>query len=279
MTMLVSNTKRLFLIAALVLCGQVLLAADKTDKDKIDGITQRYDQTLSNIDSLKKLQVIVADSLKGQLYTQIAEQYLKYDTISNDRIKLEYQEAALRNTYIALHYYSRYADTAGLVTSFNNLAKVYHAEKKYAQAKWFILQSNTMSRAINDNNGVIASLLILSSIKADIKDYTLAMRDLNEALALSAKNPQLESQVQLSYAMLYNAMKNPAKAEIAMNRHLAIEDSIKKTEELAMLAKQKSIDSAEQAKKKEDLTNSNKLYAPISLKRPDSLQYLSLSSF
>jgi hypothetical protein len=273
--MLVLNTKRVILIAALVLSGQMLFAADKTDSVK-----QATDVTLNNVDSLKKLQPVVADSLKGRLYTAIADQYLKYDNITNERIKLEYQEAALRNTYLALHFYSRYADTLGLVTSFNVLAKVYHAQKKYPQAKWFILQSNTMSRAINDNNGIINSLITLASIKSDIKDYTLAMRDLNEALSLSSKtSPQLESQVELAYAMLYNDMRNPAKAEISMKRHLAIDDSIKKTEELALLAKQKSIDSADQAKKKEYLTSSNNPYTTSSSRKADTLQYLSLSLF
>ena len=52
-----------------------------------------------------------------------------------------------------------------------------------------------LSRAKNDNPNIIASLLELASIKTDIKDYTLAMRDLNEALSISSKNhyPKLES--------------------------------------------------------------------------------------
>jgi tetratricopeptide (TPR) repeat protein len=276
MNMLASFTKRIILVVALILSGQLLFAADKTD-----GQSQKQDQTLSRVDSLKKLQPVVADSLKGQLYTQIAKQYLKYDTISSYRMKLEYQEAALRNTYLALHYYSRYNDTTGLVTCFNDLATVYRSQKKYTQAKWFILQSNTLSRAKNDEQNTVASLLTLATIKSDIKDYALAMRDLNEALSISSKNHfvQLESQVQLHYALLYNVMKNPAKADIAMKRHDAIDDSIKKAEEAALLAKQKIDDQIEAAKKNDYLTSSKKPYAFSSSKKPDTLQFFSLSSF
>ena len=274
--MLVLFTKRFILITALILSAQLLFAADKTD-----GQGQKPDQTLSRVDSLRKLEPVVADSLKGQLYTQIADQYLKYDGIADARIKLEYQEAALRNTYLALHFYSRYADTTGLVTCFNNLATVYRAEKKYSQAKWFILQSNTLYRAKNDEQNTIASLLTLAAIKSDIKDYTLAMRDLNEALVISSKNhyTQLESQVELSYALLYNAMHNPAKADLSMKRHLAIDDSIKKAEEATLIANQKADDAIEAAKKNEYLTSSKKPYAFSSSKKPDTLSYLYLSSF
>ncbi len=53
------------------------------------------------------------------------------------------------------------------------------------------------------------SLIKLAAIKMDIKDYSLAMGDLNEALKLSVDNhdPRTESKVQLNYALLYNRMK------------------------------------------------------------------------
>jgi len=138
-----------------------------------------------------------------------------------------------------------------------------------------------MSRARNDEQNTITSLLTLAAIKCDINDYTLAMRDLNEALVISSKNhyTQLESQVELSYALLYNAMGNPAKADLSMKRHLAIDDSIKKAEETALVAKQKIEDSIEAAKKNEYMTSSKKPYAFSSSKKPDTLSYLYLSSF
>jgi tetratricopeptide (TPR) repeat protein len=277
MNMSICYTKRFILFICFILCSHLLFAAGKTDSLK-----QRIDISLNNIDSLKKqLRLTTIDSLKGPIYSRIASQYLNYDTITNKKTKLEYQEAALSNTYLALHFYSRYNDTVGLRLCFDNLAKVYHAQKKYAQAKWFILQSNTLSRTINDNQNIIISLLELASIKSDIKDYSLAMRDLNEALTLSSKKhyPQLESQVQVSYAMLYSDMKNLAKAAVAMKRHVAIDDSIKKAEEAVLLAKQRAEDSLEAAKKKAYLISSKKPYAFSSSKKPDSLQYLLLSSF
>ena len=153
------------------------------------------------------------------------------------------------------------------------LAKVYHDQHKYTQAKWFILQSNTLSRAKNDNPNIIASLIELSSIKSDIKDYNLAIRDLNEALAISSKNhyPKQESQVQLHYAMLYNVMKNYTKATIALKRHNAIDDSIKKDEEARMMAKVNMKDSLQLMKKKLYTISNKRSYKINSSKRIASL--------
>lgn len=275
---LIPFTRKLFLPILLVCSCHVLFASDKNT----DSLKNKISISAGKIDSLKKqVQITTNDSLKGPIYTEIAHQYLKYDTISNKKTRTAYQESVLSNTMSAIHYYSRYNDTTGLRTSFDDLAHVYHAQHKYTQAKWFILQSNSLSRDKNDNPNIIASLIELASIKTDIKDYSLAMRDLKEALVLSSKKhyPQQESEVELGYAMLYRGMKNYAKANTALKRHRAIDDSIKKAEEAALMAKIKAADSVQQAKKKVYMTSSKRLYVFNSSKKPDSLQFFYLSSF
>ena len=193
----------------------------------------------SDLDSLKqKLQLITNDSLKAPVYTEIAGLYLKYDTISNRRRKIYYQTEALNYTMMALHLYSRYSDSTGLRISFDNLAKVYSSQRKFSQAKWFILQSNNISRIKNDVPNIIASLVKLSTVKMEIRDYKLAMRDLNEALSLSIANkiPQMEAAVQKNFGFLYNRMDNPAKGAIALKRADTILDSIKAQEAATMAA-------------------------------------------
>jgi tetratricopeptide (TPR) repeat protein len=222
----------------------------------------------ADADTLKQQLLVTSDSLKAPLYTKIAAEYLNYDTISNKKEKLSYQDLAIENTLSAIHYYSKYDDTTGLRLSFDNLAMVYHAQKKYSQAKWFILQSNTLSRAKNDVPNIISSLLVLASIKSDIKDYSLAMRDLNEALQLSSANHfvRTESGVQQSYALLYTHMKNYTKAAIALRRHNFIDDSIRRSEEAQLMAKLNTADSL-QHKKKVYLTSNRRNYRSNSSKR------------
>lgn len=274
MHMPVSFTRKSVTFLALLFCSLSVFAADKTDSLK-----QKINLSTNNIDSLKHELAYSNDSLKAQIYTRIAVQYMKYDTISNKKTRNEYQEAALKNTMSALHCFSRLSDSTGLRICFDHLATVYHAQKKYAQAKWFILQSNSISRIKNDVPNIITSLVELAGVKSDIKDYSLAMRDLKEALQLSMLNrfAQQESQVQLGYAMLYTRMNKPAKSTKALQRHMAIDDSIKKAEEKALIAKIKTADSIEEAKKKAYIIGSKALCGLGSSNNQDSSQSLSPS--
>jgi tetratricopeptide (TPR) repeat protein len=218
-----------------------------------------------NPDSLKQQLTVTSDSLKAPLYTQIAATYLSYDTVNNKYKKLIYQNNAISYTLQAIHYYSRYNDTTGLRVSFDNLARVYRSQSKFSQAKWFILQSNTLSRAKNDVPNVISSLMELALIKTDIKDYKLAMRDLNEALQLSSANhlPKTESDVEMGYVTLYNNMKNYTKADIALKRYDFINDSIRRGEEAKITNAADSV----QRKKKVYLTSNKRFYKANSGKR------------
>ena len=218
-----------------------------------------------NIDSLKQQVAVTSDSLKAPLFTQIAGTYLNYDTITSKRTKYIYEENAIGYTLKAIHYYSKYNDTTGLRISYSNLATVYRSEKKFTQAKWFILQANTLARDKNDVPNIISSLLELALIKTDIQDYSLAMRDLNEALHLSSANhmSKTESDVQMAYVTLYNNMKLYTKADIALKRHDAIIDSITRGDDMKIAAATDSI----QRKKKVYLTSNRRIYKASSAKK------------
>jgi len=216
-------------------------------------------ELLAKNDSIKTAALIQmrSDSSKATEFTQKAAGYLNYDTISDKKDKLAAQNQAIAYTMKAIHFYSRCDDTTGLRNSFDVLARVYRSEKKYVQAKWFVLQSNSISRVKGDVPNIITSLLLLAGIKTDIKDYNLAMRDLNEAMKLadSSHQPKTAALVQLSYVMLYNNMKNYSKADIALKRYNFINDSIQHSADAKLAA---TADSA-QRKKKFYLTSSRRV--------------------
>ena len=58
------------------------------------------------------------------------------------------------------------------------LGKIYLQAKRYTEAKWFFIQSLTLSNQLNLNEQKIESLLLLSKVKNIIKDYSLALSDL-----------------------------------------------------------------------------------------------------
>lgn len=180
-----------------------------------------------DLDSLKsQLQLTKNDTLKGGIYKAIAAQYLQYDTIKHSGVKRYYQDEAVNYTMLALHNFSYYEDTLGMRTCFDYLSKVYQSQGKLAQAKWFALQSNKISRDRKDQDGIVNSLVRLSSIKMSNKDYKLAMGDLNEALSISSKNKltKLEALVQKNYAYLYNRMGDPERGDIALKRASELND-------------------------------------------------------
>jgi len=222
----------------------------------------------TNIDTLKQMvRSEMNDTLRSALLTQLAIQYLKYDQLDS-RTRRNFQTQALYYTYEALHLYSGMNDTVGLRTSFDNLSKVYRSQHNLIQAKWFAVQSNALARASKDIPGIMSSLLVLANIKMDIKDYTLAMRDLDEALKISKVNhlPQEEVKVQDGYILLYNRLKNYTKADIAAKRRDFINDSLLKSEQQLVAKTQDSVrikKKASAANRKSTKTNSIKKIASL----------------
>ena len=259
----------------------LLLTTNAFGFEKADSLKQKLNLTLISVDSLQKKLEYSSDSSKGKIYTTIALQYLKADTIGDKKTHNRYLESALNNTMKALHFYSKYNDSTGLRLCFDQLAFIYHKQQKFAQAKWFVLQSNTLSRERNDVSQIISSLQVLADIKSDIGDYSLAKRDLNEALTLSAKNhlPVQASLVQLQLAGLYTKLNEPLKSALAFNRHLKIDDSLNKARlKLLAIQMRKEVLLAA-AKKKVFLTGNRTQIASGSSKTTGSLAYLSFSSF
>jgi hypothetical protein len=70
--------------------------------------------------------------------------------------------------------------------NFSELAKLYIKQNRLSEAKWYLLQSNSISRQENDDKHTIANLMDLALIKADMGDISLAQQDLAEARQLAA---------------------------------------------------------------------------------------------
>ena len=69
--------------------------------------------------------------------------------------------------------------------NFSELARLYIQQNRYAEAKWYLLQSNSISRNVNDDRHTIANLIDLATVKAGLGDYIQAQQDLNEALEMA----------------------------------------------------------------------------------------------
>ncbi|MBL4676864.1 MAG: hypothetical protein JKY70_11780 [Mucilaginibacter sp.] len=246
--------KKIFLLICLLTTASLVRASD----DVLDSLKQKLKSTKN-------------DTLKGAICTQIAGEYLKFDTIVNRNVRNYYQTEAIHWSLTALQNYSYYEDTLGMRRSFDDLAKVYVAQHKYSQAKWFLLQSTNISRKRKDAESTISALVKLAGIKMDNKETKLALRDLNEALNLSlkAKSPKMEALVQQTYVYLYNRLDDSEKSESAAKRVTELNDQIRKAEEAQALAASMPKDST--AVKKPALTQKKKAYAVKKNNKPVSV--------
>ncbi|MDB4920398.1 hypothetical protein [Mucilaginibacter sp.] len=253
----IRNADSLRLIAILIRQDSIKSVIYRANKDSV-----RQHLATMSLDSLKQqLKLPAADLFKGQIYNEIATRYLAYDTISNRMTRASFQNKALNYTMLALHQYSHFNDTVGLRISFDHLVKVYMSQKKYSQAKWFILQSNSLSRAKNDPDNVIASLITLSAIKSELKDYTLAVGDLNEALQIAQANhyQKTELEVLKNFALFYSRLKNYPKEEAMLKKRDSLEERMRKDEVAKLTASLASKDSAEK-KKADSIQVKKKVY-------------------
>jgi tetratricopeptide (TPR) repeat protein len=191
------------------------------------------------LDSLRQqLQVTTDNTVKANIYTQLANCYLDALVIADPYTKRINQENAINYTMMGMRLYYKQDDTTGLKISYSNLSKAYRSQKKYAQAKWFILQANTLARRQNNVPDVIGSLVDLASIKMDIKDYQLAKKDLKEAHRLAKANglTEQDSTVKLSYTRLYTFIRVPENENVFQG----LDESIAK-EEKAYAERQKRL--------------------------------------
>lgn len=100
--------------------------------------------------------------------------------------------------------------------NFSDLAQLYIKLHRYSEAKWYLLQSNNLSRQENDDRHTITNLVSLAIVKADIGDATSAHSDLDEAhtLARNHNMTDLVTLVEKEMQLLDENKLGVAKAEI-----------------------------------------------------------------
>jgi len=86
---------------------------------------------------------------------------------------------------------------------FSELAGLYIKQSRFSEAKWYLLQSNFISRQQNDDKHTIANLINLALIKANIGDQALAEQDLIEAYDIACLKGLNEWLTDIEKTMLY----------------------------------------------------------------------------
>lgn len=107
---------------------------------------------------------------------------------------------------VVLKNYSKMGSRVGQMNTYNILGKVYLADNKYTQSMWFYTQQGILAKQLRSSNAYIESVLGLAQVKIRKKDFTLAIKDLNQAelLAKSLKSNQYKTQIKESRELIAN---------------------------------------------------------------------------
>ncbi len=97
-------------------------------------------------------------------------------------------EAGERIVMRSAQHNMRFREYALASYDFSELARIYVAENRLSEAKWYYLQSILLSKNNNDNPHTINSLISLAMVKADLGDLVQARQDLAEARELALSN-------------------------------------------------------------------------------------------
>jgi hypothetical protein len=113
---------------------------------------------------------------------------------------LEAAEAVVMHTAQHNMRFRVYADAS---YNFSELAKLYIQQNRFSEAKWYLLQSNIISRSENDDHHTILNLMDLASIKVSIGDYDLAQQDLTEAHDIACFHDLKEDMAAVDKKIIY----------------------------------------------------------------------------
>jgi len=102
--------------------------------------------------------------------------------ISRSEISYQLAEASMIKTVQRNMRYGIYSDAS---YNFSELARLYLQQNRLSEAKWYLLQSNSISRQQGDNKHTISNLIDLAVVKANAGDYKLALQDLEEAHSIA----------------------------------------------------------------------------------------------
>lgn len=170
----------------------------------------------------------------GNTYVKLSEVY---------RLQKNYAKAEQLIIKSTLPLFRSTGYLAGKVECFDALGRIYRSQNRSSEAKWFFIQANTQARAINDQEGIILSLINLGKVKVNIGDYNLARKDFKEAEMLAEKRNDLFllALVKNAYAGLYKREGNKNGAVNASKRSEDLTDSLNNyfsaQTELAKIAK------------------------------------------
>jgi tetratricopeptide (TPR) repeat protein len=156
---------------------------------------------------------------KAEAYINIASMKgltQKYDEAENDIIRK------------ALPLFSSVGNKHGRMLCFTTLGELYTIQKRYSEAKWYLLQADALTDFLNDKQSKVANLIKLAEVKNAIGDHDLALEDYKLAEQLASENNYKDklAEIKGEIGETYWKMGNYTAANNALNEYTSLKVNI-----------------------------------------------------
>ncbi len=156
-----------------------------------------------------QLAQVVDHSVSRIHFTELNRPKLQVPHFERSEYSLEASEAVIMKTAQHNMRFREYNDAS---YNFSELASLYIQQNRFSEAKWYLLQSNIISRNQNNDKHTISNLIELATIKAELGDFTQAQQDLTEAREMAMIRGYRDDLLQIEKKVLYikqNKLSSP----------------------------------------------------------------------
>ena len=127
--------------------------------------------------------------------------------------------------------FTRLGNKAGRLKSFQSLAKIYYAQQKFSEAKWFFIQAQTLAAKLEDKEALISAHIQLAAVKNALGEHEMALEDYRKAESLAMENHYQVKLIEIKADMgeTYNLLGNYLAAGNALDEYSRLRESLLKS--------------------------------------------------
>lgn len=157
---------------------------------------------------------------------QKAEAYINIASMKG--MQQKYNEAETDIIRKALPLFSSVGNKRGRMLCFTTLSELYITQKRYSEAKWYLLQADALTDFLKDKEAKVANLIKLAEVKNAIGDYDLALDDYRFAEQLASENNYTDklAEIKGEIGETYWKMGNYTAANNALKEYTLLRDTL-----------------------------------------------------
>jgi tetratricopeptide (TPR) repeat protein len=177
-------------------------------------------------EAIRYSHALVDISTSTRSNSSLAEGYMSLANLWTVQKNFQEAETMILKKALPLYFY-KLKDKSGAIKCFDQLALIYQQQRRFSEAKWFYIQSNTLARKMNNPSGIVNSLINLAHVKMSIGDHLLALRDIREAEQLSLKHKYNYKLIEIKsdLAELYTNIGDPVAANSAFSEFSKLKEA------------------------------------------------------